>query len=214
MTFRTRVAGLLLVLIASPAVANAQILEPPRFTIGGAVGVSNPLHGDLQFLAPSWDVSVRGRVAPAVSIEGFMSRWRHTTESVRTGVPISGPSGLLGRVEEVAIASGTEVSMLGFTFLPTFSRGRVTIAGGGGPALMIFHSDYTQRFSGCTPVSLCSDYENHRSNGTFAVQFVGSVDVRLASRLTTFVQVRAGIPTEDPGSGHVAATVGLRLVLR
>src|SRR5262245_19883858 len=109
MTFRTRVAGLLLVLVVSPTFANAQTLEPPRLPLGGAGGVSNPLHGDLQFLAPSWDVGVRGRVAPAVAIEGFMSRWRHTTESVRVGVPISGPSGLLGRVEEVAIASGTEV---------------------------------------------------------------------------------------------------------
>jgi hypothetical protein len=133
---------------------------------------------------------------------------------VRVGVPITGPAGVLGRVEEVAIASGTEVSMLGFTFLPTFSRGRVTIAGGGGPALMIVRSDYAQRFTGCTPVGLCSDYENHRSNGTFAVQFVGSVDVRLASHVTTFGQFRAGIPTEDPGSGHVAVSAGFRFVLR
>ena len=214
MTFRWRVAGIFLVLIVIPALARAQTFEPPRFTISGAVGVSNPLHGDLQFLAPSWDVSVQGQVAPHVSIEGFMSRWRHSSESVSIGVPLTGPTGLLGRVDEVIVESGTEVSMVGFSFLPRFSSGRVTIAGGGGPALMIFRSDYAQRFIGCTPASLCSDYENHRSNGTFAVQFVGSVDVRLASRLTTFVQVRAGIPTEDPGSGHVAASVGLRLVLR
>ena len=214
MTLRWRVAGIVLVLIVFPAFARGQTFEPPRFTIGAAGGVSNPLHGDLQFLAPSWDVSVRGQVAPALSVEGFVSRWRHTSESVRIGVAISGPSGLLGRADEVTIESGTAVSMVGFSFLPTFSRGRVTIAGGGGPALMIFRSDYAQRFSGCTPVGSCSDYENHRSNGTFAVQFAGSVDVRLASRVTTFGQFRAGIPTEDPGSGHVAATVGLRLVLR
>ena len=214
MTFRWRVAALLFVLIVTPAFAGAQTFEAPRMSIGGAGGVSNPLHGDLQFVAPSWEVSVRGQVAPALSIEGFMSRWRHTNESVRIGVPISGPTGLLGRVDEVSIESGTAVSMVGFSFLPTLSRGRVTIAGGGGPALMIFRSDYTQRFNGCTPVSLCSDYENHRSNGTFAVQFAGSVDVRLASHVTTFGQFRAGMPTEDPGSGHYAVSAGFRFVIR
>ena len=212
MTFRWRVAAILFVLIVTPAFAGAQTLEPPRMSIGAAGGVSIPLHGDLQFVAPSWDVSVRGQVAPALSIEGFMSRWRHTNESVRIGGPISGPTGLLGRVD-VSIESGTAVSMVGFSFLPTLSRGRVTIAGGGGPALMIFRSDYTQRFSGCTPVSLFSDYENHRSNGTFAVQFAGSIDVRLASHVTTFGQFRAGIPTEDPGSGHYAVSAGFRFVI-
>jgi hypothetical protein len=114
----------------------------------------------------------------------------------------------------VTIESGDTVSMVGFSFLPTFTRNRVTTTGGGGPAVMVFRRDYAQRFSGCTPVSLCSDSEIHRSNGTFAVQVAASADVRLASRVTAFGQFRAGIPTEDPGSGHFAATVGLRLVLR
>ena len=215
MSVRRRVAGIILLLFATPAFASAQTLEPPRFTIGGAGGVSNPLHGDLQFLAPSWDVSVRGRVAPHVAIEGFMSQWRHSIETVQTGVPLSGP-GLLGRIGEVAIEDRDRVSMVGFTFQPTFSIGRATVAAGGGPAMMIFRSDYAQRLSGCDAgaAASCGTYETHYSNGTFAVALGGSVDVRLASRLTTFVQVRAGIPTEDPGSGHVAATVGLRLVLR
>ena len=214
MTFGWRVAAISLLFIATPAFAGAQAFEPPRVSIGGAGGVSNPLHGDIQYLAPSWDVSVRGQVAPALSIEGFMSRWRHSSESVRIGVPINGPAGLLGRVEEVKIESNTEVSMVGFTFLPTFSRGRITIAGGGGPALMIFRSDHAQRFTGCTAVSVCGDYESHRSNGTFAVQFAGSVDVRLASRVTTFGQFRAGIPAEDPGSGQFAVSGGFRFVIR
>ena len=62
MTFRWRVAAILFVLIVTPAFAGAQTFEPPRMSIGGAGGVSNPLHGDLQFVAPSWDVSVRGQV--------------------------------------------------------------------------------------------------------------------------------------------------------
>jgi hypothetical protein len=214
MTFPGRIAGILLVMIVTPAFAGAQTFEPPRFTIGAAGGVSNPLHGDLQNVAPSWDVSVRGQVARGLSIEGFMSRWRHSNETVQLGVPITGPTGLLGRVDEVTIESGDTVSMVGFSFLPTFTGGRVTVTGGGGPAMMVFRRDYAQRFSGCTPVSVCSDSEIHRSNGTFAVQLASSVDVRLASRVTTFGQFRAGIPTEDPGSGHFAVSAGFRFVIR
>ena len=214
MTFRWRLAGIL-VLIAIPGLARAQTFEPPRLTIGGAGGVSNPLHGDLQYVAPSWDVSVRGQVAPHLAIEGFLSQWRHSSETLRTGVPLSGP-GPIGRIGEVAIEDRERVSMVGFTFQPTFSIGRATIAAGGGPAVMVFRSDYAQRLSGCDAgaAASCGTYETHYSNGTFAVALVGSIDVRLASRLTTFGQMRAGIPTEDPGSGHVAVSAGFRFVIR
>ena len=215
MTGHWRVAGTFLLIALIPVVAGAQTLEPPRVSIGGAGGVSNPLHGDLQYVAPSWDVSVRGQVAPHLTIEGFMSQWRHSTETLRTGVPLTG-SGPIGRIGELAIEDSDRVSMVGFTFQPTFSIGRATVAAGGGPAVMVFRSDYAQRLSGCdaSAAASCGTYETHYSNGTFALALGGSVDVRLASRLSTFVQVRAGIPTDDPGSGHVAASVGLRLVLR
>ena len=207
-----RVAGVLLLILATPAFAGAQTSQPPRFTIGAGGGVSDPLHGDFQFIAPSWDVSVRGRVAPHLTIEGFMSRWRHANESVHSGVPLTGP----GSIGEIAIEDGDQVTMIGFSFEPTFSAGRVTFGGGGGPALMIFRSDYVQRVSGCEPSSAasCGTFATHRTTGTFAVHFGGGVDVRLAPRLTTFGQIRVGVPIDDPGSGHVAATVGVRLVIR
>ena len=41
-----------------------------------------------------------------------------------------------------------------------------------------------------------------------------AADIRLASHVTTFGQFRAGIPTEDPGSGHYAVSAGFRIVLR
>jgi hypothetical protein len=213
MTDSVRRAALLLLLFA-PA-ATAQTSDPPRLTVGASGGVTNPLHGDFQFIAPSWDVAVRGQVAGHLAIEGFMSRWRHSTQSAQIDVPLSGP-GPIGRVGRIEIENGDQVSMVGFSFEPTFSTGRVTLAAGGGPAMMIFRSDYVQRLSGCDAAvaASCGTYETHRTNGTFAVQFGGAVDVRLAPRLTTFGQVRVGVPIEDPGSGQVAATVGVRLVHR
>ena len=152
MTFPGRVAAILLLMLAAPAFVGAQTFEPPKLTIGAAGGVSDPLHGDFQYVAPSWDVSVRGQVARHLMIEGFISRWRHSSERVRTSVPLTGPTGSLGQIGEMTIESGQSVAMVGFTFLPTFSRGRFTVAAGGGPAMMIFRSDYAQRFSGCEPV--------------------------------------------------------------
>ena len=214
MTYPGRIAAILLLMVVTPAFAGAQTFEPPRLTMGAAGGVSDPLHGDAQYVAPSWDVSVRGQVAGGLMVEGFLSSWRHATDSVRTSVPVTGPTGTVGRIGKMILESGQTVSMVGFTFLPTLSRGRFTVAGGGGPAMMIFRSSYAQRLSDCTPVSLCFNTEGHRSNGTFAVQLAGSLDVRLASHVTTYGQFRAGIPTQDPGSGHFAATIGVRLVLR
>ena len=47
MTFPGRIAGIFLLMVVTPALAGAQTFEPPRVTIGGAGGVSDPLHGDL-----------------------------------------------------------------------------------------------------------------------------------------------------------------------
>jgi hypothetical protein len=203
----------LLLLLAAPAAA--QTVDPPRLTIGASGGVSNPLHGDWQFIAPSWDVAVRGQVARHLAVEGFFSRWRHSTSTRQIGVPLSGP-GLIGRVGLIEIEDLTQVSMAGFSFQPTFSTGRVTVAAGGGPAMMIFRSEYVQRLSDCDALvaASCGTYATDRSNGTFGVHLGGAVDVRLAPRLTAFGQMRLAVPTEDPGSGHIAATVGARLVLR
>src|SRR4029079_12864506 len=97
-----------------------------------------------------------------LAVEGFMSRWRHSTESVRTGVPLTGP-GSIGRIGEIAIEQGDRVSMVGFSFQPTFSSGRVSVAAGGGPAMMIFHSDYLQRLSGCDAAAAasCGSFDTH-----------------------------------------------------
>ena len=214
MTFPGRIAAMFLLMLAIPAFTGAQTFEAPKLTIGAAGGVSDPLHGDFQYVAPSWDVSVRGQVARGLAIEGFMSRWRHSDETVRINVPLMGPGGPVGRIGEMRLDSTVAVSMIGFTLLPAFSRGRVTVAGGGGPALMIFRSEYGQHYRDCDPPSACLDFERHSSNGTFAVQLASSVDVRLAARVTTFGQFRAGIPIEDPGSGHFAVSGGFRFLIR
>ena len=216
MRFGGKVAGVCLLILGSPALARGQQFETPRLTIGASAGISNPLHGDLQFLAPAWDVSVRGQTAPHLIIEAFGSQWRRSERKVYGGFPLTGPNGTVGRVAEVTTDQQTRVDVFGFSFLPAFTAGRVTVAGGGGPALMVFRNDFVQRLSGCeaTNPNLCVDHETHRTSNQFAVALVGTVDVRLARYLTVFGEVRSAVPTEDPGSGHITATGGIRLVVK
>ena len=70
-------------------------------------------------------------------------------------MPLTGP-GAIGQIGELAIEDGDRVSMVGFSFEPTFSAGRVTVGAGGGPAMMIFRSDYVQRLNGCEPSNAAS----------------------------------------------------------
>src|SRR5215204_408060 len=130
MTFPGRAAAIFLLMLETPAFVGAQTFEAPKLTIGAADGVSDSLYGDFQYVAPSWDVGVRGQVAHHLTIEGFLSRWRHSSDRVLTNTPLTGPTGSLGRIGEVTIESGESVAMAGFTFLPTFSRSRFTVAGG------------------------------------------------------------------------------------
>ena len=213
MGMAVRLAVMCSFFVMLPSLSAAQPAAPARLTIGASGGVSNPLHGDLQFTAASWDVSVRAQGVPHMMVEGFASQWRHSEDDIRTGVPLTGPNGPLGRIGTLTIEDRTYTDVFGFSFLPTFTAGAVTVAGGGGPALMVLRHDYAQRLSGCEPASLCRDYETQHTATTFAVALAGTVDVRLASRWLLFVQARGAIPTEDPGSGHLTTSAGVRFVL-
>ena len=213
MPFPARLAVMCSFFVMMPSLSAAQPAAPARFTVAASGGVSNPLHGDLQFTAASWDVSVRAQGVRHMMIEAFASQWRHSEDDIRTGLPLTGPNGPLGRIGTLTIEDRTYTDVFGFSFLPTVTAGAVTVAGGGGPALMVLRHDYAQRLSGCEPASLCSDYETHHTGTSFAVTLAATVDVRLASRWLLFVQGRGALPTEDPGSGHITASAGVRFVL-
>jgi hypothetical protein len=82
--------------------AAAQTGEPARFTLSAGAGVSNPLHGDFDFIAPSWDVAVRGRASEHLTIEAFVAEWRHTKRSDYFDIPIQSPAGVIGRIGRIS----------------------------------------------------------------------------------------------------------------
>lgn len=214
----SRVWGVLLVasLALGAHVADAQTLEPPRFTVGAGAGLSNPLHGDFDFVAPSWDAAIRGRASEHVLVEVFVAEWRHTDTSDHFDIPIQSPTGVIGRIGRISTTSTRTEWTTGVNILPTFRVGRVAVTGGGGGGYMILASRYKQTYTDCTSTDAtgCRDYQTSHGSGALTVQAVGGLDVTLTRHLVAFAQTRFVIPIDDPGYGHSAVVAGVRVGLR
>ena len=216
----SRTWGILLVLgtvlMGGANRAAAQTLEAPRFTVGAGGGLSNPLHGDFNFVAPSWDVAVRGRANDYLTVEVFVAQWRHTTKSDYFDIPIQSPAGVMGRIGRISQASTRTEWTTGFSLLPTFSNGRVTVTAGGGGGFMLLAHRFTQTLSDCTSTSStgCRDQETSHGSGAFTVQGVSGLDVLVAPHVIAFAQSRFVVPVNDPGYGHSAFIAGVRVGIR
>jgi hypothetical protein len=202
------VAGL--VLAIAPA-ATAQAPEPPRVSATFGAGIANPLHGDLSYIAPAWQTSIRVAVAPHLIIEGAYGEWRHTETREITNVTMQGPFGPVGQVDRISIRSEETRPSIGFNFLGAWSSGPVTVTAGGGPGVMLFRSHFTQTLEGCHGNVPCSNTDNRHNSGAFSVQAVAGMDVTVSSRLGVFGEFRFAVPIEDAGSGQLAAVGGVRV---
>ena len=203
------------VLILLRAPAAAQQADPPRLTVGIGGGVANPMHGDFDFVAPEWQISVRGRVSGGVTVEGFFSQWRHSEERVFTNQQIPVP-GLIGVFRIVSVTQRTvrTTRVVGVNALAGGTRGRVTWTAGGGAGIMDFRRDFVQVVGGCAPTSaeVCES-GNALVESDLGLQAVAGLDVRIAPRVLGYGQFQLAFPTSDFGSGHVSVTGGVRIVL-
>lgn len=205
---------MLAALAMSPTRAGAQ-QDPPRLTIAAGAGVAVPLHGDLDFTAPEWQVSVRGAVSPHFALEGFLTDWRHDRTRVLLDQAIQGPSGFLGRVARIEDTTTHKVRVVGVNALATGTIGRATIAGGGGISLWQFDRRFRQTTTGCEPAvaELCRTVENPFSSSRQSGQAVVDLDVAVTRRFHVFGRYQLVLLFQDPGSGHGSAAGGLRVVL-
>lgn len=198
-----------------PVRAAAQSVERPRLTVSAGGGIANPMHGDFDFVAPEWQVSVRARLADGVTFEGFVNEWRHSTEAVHLNQTMTGPAGFLtraGRFEEHSLRT---TRVIGVNVLGGRTAGRVSWAAGGGIGAMDFRHEYTQSTTECVPdlPQICREFRNEFTNSSFSIQALAGVDVRVARRVQAFGQFLLAVPTVDPGSGHSSITGGVRFVI-
>jgi hypothetical protein len=206
---------LALCLVAFSARATAAQDEVPRLTLAAAGGLATPFHGDFDFTATSWEISVRGVTAPHLAIEGFFEQWQHGTSDVLLDRDIQGPNGFLGRVGRIEQSTRYRMRTSGVNALVTGRSGRVTFGGGGGIGFLEYDRRFAQVTTGCDAsiAQLCNATENTFSSNSFTVQGVAEVDVAIVRRVHGFGRYLLVVPTSDPGFGHGTVLGGVRVTL-
>jgi hypothetical protein len=209
MAFFALTVGLLL----TPSMANAQ--PAPKLAIGASAGIANPLHGDFNFTAPEWQISLRTAVSDHFALEGFLEEWRHTTDEVRNNVTLQGPVGASGHVGRISSRTVQATRIVGFNALARATFDRVTLTAGGGPSMWLYDRRFNQTLTDCesTQPNGCRDFASRFSNSSFSVQAVGGLEVALTSRLAVFGQYQFVAPTVDIAAGHSSAGAGVRVIV-
>ena len=107
-----RVIRLVLIAIAgsvlafSPSRAAGQDALP-KLSIAAGGGIVTPFHGDLDFTAPGWELSLRGAIAKHVVLEGFFEQWQHGERAVTYKMRTVGANALAtGGWQRVTISGG------------------------------------------------------------------------------------------------------------
>ena len=206
--------GVALAQLIGPARANAQ-QPPPKLSIAGAAGISNPFHGDFNFTAPQWQISLRTAVSDHFLLEGFFDEWRHTTDDVRENQTLRDPNGIVGRAGRLSIRTVQVTRSVGFNALARASFDRLTLTAGGGPGVWLYQRRYSQTLADCqaTAPEFCRDYANRFSNSSFSVQAVAGLEVALTSHVAAFGQYQFLAPTIDIAAGQATVGAGVRVRL-
>jgi len=191
--------------------AAAQDPDRMHVSVGAAAGIAAPYHGDFDFTATSWQADVRVDTTRHFGFGVFLEEWRHSDERVLTDLPITGPSGPLGRVDRLVGRTDHRTRAVGWSLLARGTLARVTFSGGGGVSYLVYSRDSRQTLSGCDPASLCRDTSNEFDNSSFAAQVQAGIDVEVAPHVAVMGQVRALVPMQDPGGGHNTIVGGVRV---
>jgi hypothetical protein len=197
--------------LVTPSVTNAQ--PAPKLAIGASAGIANPLHGDFDFTAPEWQISLRTTVSDHFALEGFLEEWRHTTDEVRHNVTLQGPVSVVAHVGRISSRTVQVTRIAGFNALARATFDRVTLTAGGGPSMWLYERRFNQTLTDCesTQPNGCRDFANRFSNSSFSVQAVGGLEVALTSRLALFGQYQFAAPTVDIAGGHSSVGAGVRV---
>jgi hypothetical protein len=196
-----------------PATSTAQ--SDPPLTIGGGIGIANPLHGDFDFLAGTWTASLRVPLSTRVLVDTSVSQWGRTRTEVRTDVQLLGPAGPIGFVDRLTQETRHRRTSIAVSVLGTGGDGvRVTVGGGAG--IYDYRRRFRQTLEGCVaphPLT-CQDAEMTFTSVRFGVQGIAEI-ASGRGRLRPFGQFRFDVPDiGDGGSASVSVFGGVQVVLR
>jgi hypothetical protein len=195
--------------------AWAQAAEPPRLSIAAGGGFGHSLHGDLNFNAPLWEVSVRGRIGRRVALEGAISEWRRTETFELRNVALIGPDGPIGQAGLIAQRSSRAARSIEVNLLALGRSGRITVSAGGGAGVLTMRRDFRQTVSECVSVvpAACADSQSSSRDASLAALGVAGAEVTIVPRVSAYGQFRFVATMRDFGSSEVRMAVGARIVL-
>jgi hypothetical protein len=202
----------LIVLVVNAASAAAQDVDQ-KVNAGVAAGLALPFHGDFDFTATAWQADVRINTARHFALDLFVEEWRHTDVNALIGQTITGPSGPLGRADRVETQTDHRTRAIGANLLARGGPGIVTFIGGGGVSYLFYRREFSQRMSGCDPLSLCTDFSQEFDNSSLAGQVHAGIDVAVAPHVAVVGQFRLFVPMNDPAGGHSSFLAGVRFGL-
>jgi len=212
---RAATATLIVATIGIPIGAEAQNRVGVTLGAGGIFGTDPPPAEN--FSAPFFTGSIQRVMKSYFVLEGELTYWAHTTRADYGPQDVSGPSGVIGRVEHRTVLDDRKYWTLGLNFLVR-SKGVLRVFGGAGAGLVIEDTEYSATKIGCSVPSqprACDRYVFPLVRGPLPVfRALGGVEVPVARRLALIGTVRAEAITWEGGSNMVNAIAGVRFYLR
>ena len=195
--------------------ARAQSLM--QVSAAAGAGVATQSYGELNFdRAPAWDVSVRLKTGPHLAFEGLFDQWREEQQAVHLDQLLTGPDGPLGHVDRIDERRIYRMQTIGVNVLATGTSGRLTVSGGGGAGLVLYHRTFAQNGSGCEArvASACAGFSNSFSSDSVGGLGTADLDVAVTRRIRVFGRYDLIVPLQEPGFMHSTFAAGVRVVLR
>ena len=209
------VAALFLWVSVVPVAAQSASTDPPRMTLGAALGVATPWHGDRDYLAGGWLGTVDFGVSPRLAFEVGAGGWHHGDTTVTEDVTLHGPEGVLGHIDRLTRRTTERVTGVGASWVVRAGR-RVVFRAGGGPGLYVYRRVVERTTEGCVaenPAS-CAAATTTFTSARAGVQGLADVAFNGKGNVQPFVQVRVAVAdVRDVASGHLSALGGVRVAL-
>ena|SRR5688572_16535888 len=171
-----------------PAAAGAQSPDPPIVQVRTAAGFSNFLHGDITGIAPTMRVAVRiGTGRFAIEPE-FGLAWLEKTDTFSGGTTNT---------------ERTRFQGLGLNAIGRWPGVRLSPYFGAGLGM------YDHRRRNTTVTAGGTTSREFNSPGDAGAQVMGGLDVKVASRVSAFGEMRLEVRSfQDPGGGSVVQGFG------
>jgi hypothetical protein len=197
------------------ALIGAMLIVPIGASAQDRVGLivaAGPVATD-DVRAPYFTVSAQRVFKRYFVIEGELSHFPYTLRREIGPHDITGPQGVIGRVNRTSIVDAHSLWNAGGNFLVR-STGIVRVFGGVGISASVDRTDYSQQSFGCSASldqRICDPFRNERSRGPLPVfRALGGIEVPITRHLGFYSSVRQETSTWEDRADWLSGVAGIR----